>query len=93
MNDEARDDVVDALQTQVDVLDGQVVALSAELEEANTRNQALAEQLENAQNALAQPVGDSELRALANTVVTARRNGHPDWTVHLDALLKTLGAL
>ena len=33
-----------------------------------------------------------ELRALASTVRQCQRNGHPDLTAHLDALLKKLGA-
>ena len=39
------------------------------------------------------PAGDAELRALAVTVRTAQRSGHPDATKHLDALLKALGAV
>ena len=33
-----------------------------------------------------------ELRALAATVRQCQRNGHADLTIHLDALLKKLGA-
>lgn len=38
------------------------------------------------------PAGDAELRALALTVRTAQRNGHPDASKHLDALLSALSA-
>lgn len=41
----------------------------------------------------AAPAGDAELRALAVTVRTAQRSGHPDAAKHLDALLTALGAV
>jgi phage protein D len=41
----------------------------------------------------AAPAGDAELRALAVTVRTAQRSGHPDAGKHLDALLTALGAV
>jgi len=41
----------------------------------------------------AAPAGDAELRALAVTVRTAQRSGHPDAGKHLDTLLTALGAV
>ena len=38
------------------------------------------------------PVGDDELRSLANTYRAAVRNGHPDAAKHLEALLAMIGA-
>jgi hypothetical protein len=86
------------------VSDELAIALSLNLElqdEVEALGTALADkmelvrQLENA--ALAgtverAPAGDAELRALAVTVRTAQRAGHPDASKHLDALLTLLGA-
>ena len=40
----------------------------------------------------AAPAGDAELQALAVTIRTAQRNGHPDAAKHLETLLRGLGA-
>lgn len=74
-------DVITELQNEVD-------SLSAALEAGAGRIR----ELEAAPKETAAPAGDAELRALAVTVRTAQRSGHPDATKHLDILLKALGA-
>ena len=81
---EASVSMVGDLQDEVDSLQARVVELeSTEADAAEDAAPAVA----------AAPAGDDELRALAATVRTAQRNGHPDAATHLDTLLNALGAL
>lgn len=75
------------LQDEVDALG---TALAGQMELVRQlENDALAGTVEQAVT----PAGDAELRALAVTVRTAQRAGHPDAGKHMDALLTALGAV
>lgn len=88
---EARESMISVLQDEVDKLRSRLY--DAELRERELRR-ALADALVGAEDNTAPtpPAGDAELRALAVTVRTAQRNGHPDAVKHMDALLRALGA-
>lgn len=73
-------DLVNGLQDRVDELE-------ADLAEALGRVAELQAELDSAP-----PVGDPAIRSLAVTYRTAVRNGHPDASKHLEALLRLLGA-
>ncbi len=95
MNDENREnenEAVDAAAGLVSTLQDEVDGLTAQLEVAELRATEAEAQLEAQPTEAPAPAGDDELRALANTVRTAQRNGHPDASKHLDALLSALGA-
>ena len=68
-----------------------VLFLQGELEAAKADIAALEQQLEAAEGATAADLSDG-LQALAATVRTAQRTGHPDFGKHLDTLLGLLGA-
>ena len=69
-------------------LQDSVDSLEAELESANARVSLL----ETSLLVSAVPSGDADLQALAGTIRTAQRTGHPDVVKHMDTLLKALGA-
>jgi len=70
----------------------QVEQLTGQLGGAQDRIDELEAQLDAAPTEAPAPAGDADLRALASTVRTAQRNGHPDAAIHMDALLRALGA-
>ncbi len=97
MNEETREDeVVENLVVEnlaADVAINMVNTLQDEVDRLQTAlavSEARVVELESAPVVL--PAGDDELRALAATVRTAQRNGHPDATTHLNTLLNALGA-
>ena len=77
---EAREALILELQEEIDQLQS----------EADSRDDAA---IIAAQADPVAPAGDAALRALAVTVRTAQRSGHPDAGKHLDALLTALGAV
>ena len=95
MNEETREDEVvenlvdDVAVDMVNALQDEVDRLQAALAVSEGRVVELA----SAPAVAAAPAGDDELRALAATVRTAQRNGHPDAATHLNTLLNALGAL
>ena len=98
MNDEVTngDDVVEEVTPIVLTDDSQLsdaISLAVELQEKLEVVMARVVELEAAPVVAAAPAGDDELRALAITVRTAQRAGHPDAQTHLDALLNMLGAV
>lgn len=100
MNDE-NNDQVEPINNELTI----ALSLNAELQdEVDALGTALADKMELVSQleteALAgtvelavAPAGDAELRALAVTVRTAQRAGHPDVGKHMDALLTALGAV
>lgn len=98
MNDEVRDELSDGSEDLVAGLQEEVERLEGELEARDDHIMELETELQDLRNASVSvdeapaPVGDEGLQALANTVRTAMRNGHPDAQTHLDNLLNSLGA-
>lgn len=104
MNDENRDELVEETGDSGvdDAAAGLVAELQEEVDQLQEESDATQEQLrvaldrvqelEAAPAVAAAPAGDADLRALASTVRTAQRNGHPDAAKHLEALLSALGA-
>ncbi|MHA2063507.1 MAG: hypothetical protein ACXABY_03905 [Candidatus Thorarchaeota archaeon] len=88
---EAREALIVALQEEAEVRESLIVQLKTSAGALQSALDQAATQIVELQ-ASATPAGDAELRALAATVRTAQRNGHPDAAKHLDALLRTLGA-
>lgn len=74
-------------------LQGEVDNLTAALVESEERVGALEAERDATPLSVVTPVGDADLRALAATVRTAQRSGHPDAGKHLDTLLTALGAV
>jgi len=93
MNDETREtvedsgEITDAAAAMVSTMQDEIDGLQDALGEANAR----VAYLEAATPTVA-VVGDADLQALAATVRTAQRAGHPDAQKHLDTLLTALGA-
>jgi peptidoglycan hydrolase CwlO-like protein len=79
-----------AAQEELEAMTAHATGLQEALDQANARIDEL-EATSDEQEAPA-PAGDSELRALATTIRTAQKNGHPDVPKHVEALLKALGA-
>ena len=90
--EDGSEDLIAGLQDQVQELEAQLA--EAELREDELRGSIadLEDQLAAADAADEAPVGDQGLQALASTVRTALRSGHPDAQTHLDSLLNALGA-
>lgn len=82
-NQQDPSDLINGLQDRIDELE-------AKAEELTQREAELRVALEQARSSGATTT-DSELQALARTVRTARRNGHPDANKHLEKLLDLLG--
>lgn len=83
-NPDVTDAMADDAPDRVSILQDEVDDLRFTLDEAAARIVEL--------EAPVAPAGDAELRALAVTVRTAQRNGHPDAVKHINALLRALGA-
>jgi phage-related tail protein len=92
--DLAADSLIAELQDQVDALNSTLDDQNEEIALLREEKGNLTEQLVQLEGALQSTAagGDDALRALATTVRTAQRNGHPDAGKHLDALLRALGA-
>lgn len=75
--------LIESLQDEVDELESSLATAQGQIQELQA----------NPLIEVAAPAGDAELRALAVTVRTAQRSGHPDAAKHLDALLIALGAV
>jgi len=73
------------------VLQGERAAAMADVAALERQLEAVERQLEAAEGATAADLSDG-LTALAATVRTAQRTGHPDFSKHLDTLLGLLGA-
>jgi len=92
MREQMRRDEDRQAQASLEYLREQVEQLTGQLGASQDRIDELEAQLEAAPTEAPAPAGDAELRALATTVRAAQRNGHPDAAVHMDALLRQLGA-
>lgn len=106
MSDEQ--DRIESLEAQVESLQDKVSELESDLDymrdernEAQDTAKERQDQLTLADEELSdlrqklralKPAGDDELRALAATIRTAQRTGHPDAPKHMETLLRKLGA-
>lgn len=96
-DDQAAGIALEALRTQVAELEAAVAERDEEISTLEEEKDALTEEVLRLSQAAeaapaAAPAGDDELRGLAATIRACHRNGHPDAQVHLDNLLRLLGA-
>jgi predicted S18 family serine protease len=86
---EMREALIAELQQEVEQLQEES---DAQVEALMVANGRIAELETSPLTKVVIPAGDDELRALAATIRTALRNGHPDAMAHVDTLLGKLGA-